>query len=78
MRDSNWGRRTTDLHSLRRINGQHADELPEGSEVQKIKKTALQLSSDTDVAIDIHCDRDAVVHTYTYGSIWPDASDLCA
>lgn len=63
---------------LRRIIGQHADALPEGSEVQKIRKTALQLSFDADMAIDIHCDRDAIVHAYTYGSIWPDVSDLCA
>ncbi|WP_324251769.1 succinylglutamate desuccinylase/aspartoacylase family protein [Paraburkholderia gardini] len=66
------------LHALRRIIGEHADELPEGSEVQKIKKTALQLSFDADVAIDIHCDRDAIMHAYTYESIWPDVSDLCA
>lgn len=72
------GDEIANLRSLRRIIAQHADALPEGSEVQKIKKTALQLSFDADVAIDIHCDRDAVVHAYTYGSIWPDVSDLCA
>lgn len=68
---------TANLRSLRRIVGQHANELPEGSEVQKIKKTALQLAFDADVAIDIHCDREAIVHAYTYGSTWPEVSDLC-
>lgn len=66
------------LSVLRQIIGRHADRLPEASEVQKIKKTVFQLAFDSDIAIDIHCDREAVVHAYTYKSCWPALSDLCA
>ncbi|PRY04529.1 succinylglutamate desuccinylase/aspartoacylase family protein [Paraburkholderia sp. BL25I1N1] len=66
------------LRLLRRIVRRHADDLPEVSEIQKIKKTAFQLAFDADVAIDLHCDRDAIMHAYTYQSTWPDISDLCA
>ncbi|MGF6875845.1 succinylglutamate desuccinylase/aspartoacylase family protein [Paraburkholderia sp. MM5477-R1] len=66
------------LQLLRRILERHADDLPDESEVQKIKKTAFQLAFDADVVIDVHCDRDAIIHAYTYKSTWPHVADLCA
>jgi len=36
----------------------------------------LELACDADIALDIHCDEESVVHMYLGTPLWPDGSDL--
>jgi predicted deacylase len=43
-----------------------------------MKKFLYSLACDADVALDLHCDQDAVLHMYTHDHLWPLLSDLAA
>jgi len=38
----------------------------------------MRLAVDADIALDLHCDAEAVLHVYTGTALWPHAADLCA
>lgn len=43
-----------------------------------LKCELLRLAAVADIAIDLHCDSDAIVHLYTHEKLWPQLSDLAA
>lgn len=54
------------------------EELPGGSENAALRKALLGLAIDADLALDLHCDLEAVMHLYLGTPLWPDAADLAA
>ncbi len=55
----------------------HAALVP-GGEVPALRHTLLGLALDADLALDLHCDKEAVPHLYTAETLWPEASDIAA
>lgn len=47
-------------------------------EVACLRHTLLELAFDADIALDLHCDSEAVLHLFLGTPLWPDASDLSA
>lgn len=43
-----------------------------------MKMRLYELACDADVALDLHCDTDAVMHLYTHDRLWPQLADLAA
>lgn len=43
-----------------------------------LKCELLRLAAVSDIAIDLHCDSDAIVHLYTHEKLWPELSDLAS
>lgn len=41
-----------------------------------MKKSLFKIASVCDIAIDLHCDTDAVMHMYTHDRLWPAMVDL--
>ena len=44
--------------------------------VQSLRKTLVGLAFDADLVLDLHCDREAVVHMYTETACWPQIEPL--
>ncbi len=51
---------------------------PPGDEPGFLKHTLLALALDADIVLDLHCDREAILHVYTGTPLWPQAADLPA
>ncbi len=47
-------------------------------EADRLRHTLLALAVDADIALDLHCDAEAVLHLYTGTPLWPGAADLSA
>ena len=47
-------------------------------EVAYLRHALLGLALDADIALDLHCDSEAVLHLYLGTPLWPDAGDLSA
>ena len=47
-------------------------------EVAALRHILLGLAFDADIALDLHCDSEAIVHLYLGTPSWPDAADLSA
>ena len=47
-------------------------------EVATLRHTLLTLACDADIALDLHCDSESVLHLFLGTPLWPDASDLSA
>lgn len=47
-------------------------------EVSFLRHALLRLAFDADIALDLHCDSDAVLHLYLGTPSWPGAADLSA
>jgi predicted deacylase len=47
-------------------------------EVAGLRHTLLGLAFDADIALDLHCDSEAILHLYLGTPSWPDAADLSA
>ncbi len=47
-------------------------------EVEFLRHALLSLAYDADVALDLHCDSESVLHVYLGTPLWPDAADLPA
>lgn len=45
-------------------------------EVAFLRRTLLQLALDADIALDLHCDSESVMHLFVGTPFWPAASDL--
>ena len=41
-----------------------------------MKHALFKLAATADIALDLHCDSDAVMHMYTHDNLWPEFSDL--
>ena len=52
--------------------------LQPADEVAFLRHTLLGLAFDADIALDLHCDSEAVLHVYLGTPLWPDAADLSA
>lgn len=52
------------------------DQLPQGSELQSLRRTLLRLAIDADLVLDLHCDNEAVMHLYTTTPLWPAVEPL--
>ena len=60
--------RTTIQHVL--------DELHPLDEEKALKHALYKLAVTSDLALDLHCDSDAVMHMYTHDNLWPEMADL--
>ncbi|MBA4217452.1 MAG: succinylglutamate desuccinylase [Methylibium sp.] len=49
---------------------------PADTELQSLRRTLMGLSCDADIALDLHCDAQAVMHLYTETPCWPDCEPL--
>jgi len=47
-------------------------------EVEALRHTLMRLALDADIALDLHCDSEALMHLYLGTPAWPDAADLSA
>jgi predicted deacylase len=47
-------------------------------EVDCLRHALLSLAVDADIALDLHCDSEAVLHLFLGPALWPDAADLSA
>ena len=45
-------------------------------EVAFLRRTLLRLAHDADIALDLHCDSESVMHLFVGTPLWPDAADL--
>ncbi len=54
-----------------------SDKAPLG-EASMLKNTLARHAIDADIALDLHCDWQSVMHIYTGTPIWPKAQDLAA
>jgi predicted deacylase len=48
------------------------------TEVAGLQLILMSLAIDADIALDLHCDLEAVLHMYVGTPLWPSASDLSA
>ena len=48
------------------------------TEVDCLRHALLSLAVDADIALDLHCDSEAVLHLYLGPASWPSAADLSA
>ena len=55
-----------------------AARLPDRSENAAMRKALYGRAVDADLALDLHCDLEAVPHLYTASQLWPAAADLAA
>lgn len=46
------------------------------TETEALRHTLLRLSCEADIALDLHCDSEAVMHLYFLEKHWPEAEDL--
>ena len=53
-------------------------ELAPVDETQWLRHTLLGLALDADIALDLHCDEEALLHVYLGTPLWPQAADLSA
>ncbi len=49
---------------------------PAATELASLRKTLLTLAIDADVALDLHCDAEALMHLYTATPSWPEVEPL--
>jgi predicted deacylase len=54
------------------------DAIEAADEVARLRHTLLGLACDADIALDLHCDSEAVLHVFLGTPLWPDAADLPA
>jgi predicted deacylase len=54
------------------------DGVEAADEVARLRHTLLGLACDADIALDLHCDSEAVLHVFLGTPLWPDAADLPA
>ncbi len=47
-------------------------------EAEFLRIALMQLAIDSDICLDLHCDREAVLHLYLGTPLWPAAADLAA
>jgi len=48
------------------------------NEAQQLRLTLMRLAIDADIALDLHCDDQALAHIYAGPKLWPELSDLAA
>jgi predicted deacylase len=58
--------------------GDALDAMHPADEVGSLRHALLGLAYDADIALDLHCDSEAVLHLYLGTPSWPDAADLSA
>lgn len=63
---------------IRAAMGDALDAMRPADEVACLRHTLLGLAFDADIALDLHCDSEAVLHLYLGTPLWPDAADLSA
>ena len=68
------------VRAVRRLIRQEIDVLSAGPGQRRLevtmKRELFKLASQADLVLDLHCDHDAVLHTYTHDRLWPALSDL--
>lgn len=70
--------RQANLDGVRAALRAHLDGLVCPDELSALRRLLLRLACDADIALDLHCDDDAVMHLYTGDRLWPQAADLAA
>lgn len=68
----------TNVMLIRKALHDAAAALAPDNAVDAMRATLLRLAIDTDIALDLHCDNESVVHLYTGTELWPGAADLAA
>jgi predicted deacylase len=71
---------TTDSESNARVVREamqaELDTLDPQTELESMRRVLMRLASDAEVALDLHCDSDAVLHLYTGTPLWPQCEPL--
>jgi uncharacterized protein len=63
-------------HAIRAAMHSVLDELQPVTELESLRRTLMRLACDADVALDLHCDSDAVLHLYTGTPLWDQCEPL--
>jgi hypothetical protein len=63
---------------LRTAMGEALKAMQPADEVAWLRHVLLGLALDADIALDLHCDSEAVLHLYLGTPLWPQAADLSA
>jgi predicted deacylase len=58
--------------------GNALDAITPVDEVAFLRHALLRLAYDADIALDLHCDSDGVMHLFLGTPLWPDGADLSA
>jgi predicted deacylase len=66
------------VREVRRALGAALEALTPVDETQWLRHTLLGLALDADIALDLHCDSDALLHLYMGTALWPAGADLSA
>ena len=79
--DDNFGRHLSDDASanvgvVRAALKEALNVLQPLDEVDFLRHALLTLAYDADIALDLHCDSEAVLHLFLGTPLWPDAADL--
>ncbi len=61
---------------IRRALVEAASEVHAVSELESLRKTLLTLAADADIALDLHCDSEALMHLYTATPVWERVDPL--
>lgn len=69
---------TTNVSVLRQCMGAALNAMKPADEVAFLRHALLSLAVDADIALDLHCDSESVLHLYVGTPLWPDAADLSA
>jgi len=65
--------------AVRAALGEALAALPEPrDDTEWLRRTLLGLALDADLALDLHCDEEALLHLYTGTPLWPQAAELSA
>ena len=72
------GDAAADARTLRAAYAQALAALEPVGEVEALRHTLLGLAHDADIALDLHCDSEALMHLYLGTPAWPQAADLAA
>lgn len=68
----------TNVAIVREVLAETLAALPRHDEVTGLRHTLLRLALDADIALDLHCDEEALLHLYFGTPLWPGARDLAA
>ena len=66
------------VNAVRSAMGDGLVAIEPADEVAALRHILLGLAVDADIALDLHCDSEAILHLYLGTPLWPDAADLSA
>ena len=64
--------------TIRKAMGEALAGMTATNEMSSLRLALARLACDADIALDLHCDYEALLHLYLIPALWPSASDLAA